>query len=79
MIEFAKQHELGAARANLAFEACTDRDDDGNGVVDENCDHRLWAWNADAETVSMGFAGDGVCDADDICAGGDDGVDTRPS
>jgi len=50
-------------RANLAFEACNELDDDQNGVVDENCDHRLWAWNTDAETFSMAFDGEGICSA----------------
>jgi len=49
-------------RANLAYERCDERDDDGNGVIDENCGHRLWAWSADAETFSMAFGEGGVCD-----------------
>jgi hypothetical protein len=50
-------------QAQLVFEQCDLNDNNGNGVVDENCAHRLFAWNTDAQTFAMEFASASSCSA----------------
>jgi len=53
--------------ANLLHESCDAADNNSNGMVDENCGHRLSAWRADTDIFSMGFNAGGAS-----CATGND-------
>lgn len=41
--------------ANLVYEQCDAQDNNGNGSIDENCNHRLSSWRTDTEIFSMKF------------------------
>ena len=47
--------------ANLLLESCDGTDNNANGVIDENCDHRLSAWKADTDILSMNFTSPPAC------------------
>jgi len=47
--------------ANLTYENCDSRDNNDNGVIDENCGHRMYAWSADTDIFSMTFDSASAC------------------
>jgi len=49
--------------ANLVFEQCDATDNNDNGLIDENCGHRLSSWRADTEIYSMRFSDGQSCAA----------------